>query len=318
MNPRVLVCSLLWLTGSALPAQYFVTVGVEARRTARATWRGLAGEQSVTFEYGQPRWRPDHENSLQDQSAFPLLLGNGALTTLRTDVELAFGTRKLARGRWYVGIRRDAQQAWSLALFAADRVDASGRGATAILATEPELLVPVRVTRADETVELFEATLTDSKRTPHNLVLAMAWGPYRLRVEIAASFDERKPEGAPEFALTAEGKGTKTDSGLVYEPLRAGAGASPRANDRIRVHYAGWLTDGTMFDSTHLRGEPAPLRPWMVVKGFAEGLLLMQPGATFRLTIPPHLAFGARGAGDRVPPNSTLVYTVTLVGIDGQ
>ncbi len=303
---------------SALPAQYFTSVGSETRRTARATWLGLSGEQSVTLEYGQPEWRPDHERFMQQRSAVPLILGKGALTTLRTDVDLAFGAQKLARGRWYVGARRDEQQEWSLALFAADRVDASGRAATAILATEPDLRVPVRMTREDQSVELFEVTLTDSKRTPHNLDLAMAWGPYRLSVEIAASFDDRKPEGAPEFALTASGKGTKTSSGLIYEQLRAGAGATPAASSMVRAHYVGWLTDGTMFYSTHVRGAPEPLTAQWVVKGFAEGLQLMQSGATFRLTIPPELAYGARGAGDRVPPNATLVYTVTLLGIDKQ
>jgi hypothetical protein len=318
MIPQALVGSVLWLTASALPAQYFTSVGSETRRTARAAWLGLSGEQGVTLEYGQPEWRPDYERFLQQRSAVPLILGKGALTTLRTDVDLAFGAQKLARGRWYVGARRDKEQEWSLALFAADRVDASGRGATAILATEPDLRVPVRVLREAESVELFEVTLTDSKRTPQNLALGMAWGPYRLRVEIAAAFDARKPEGAPEFALTAEGKGTETGSGLIYEQLRAGTGAPPRASDMVRVHYAGWLTDGTMFDSSYVRGAPATFTPQMVVKGFGEGLQLMQPGATFRLTIRPELAYGARGAGDRVPPNATLVFTVTLLGIDKQ
>jgi hypothetical protein len=318
MIPRALVCSVLWLTASTLPAQYFTSVGSETRRTARAAWLGLSGEQGVTIEYGQPKWNRDHERVMQQRSAVPLILGKGAFTTLRTDVELAFGGQKLARGRWYVGARRDEQQEWSLTLFAADRVDASGRGATVILSTEPDLRVPVRITREDQSVELFEVTLTDSKGTPHDLALAMAWGPYRLRVPIAASFDDRKPEGTPEFALTAEGKGTRTGSGLIYEQLRAGKGAPPGPGDMVRVHYAGWLTDGTMFDSSHLRGAPQALSLQWVVKGFAEGLQLMQPGATFRLTIPPELAYGPRGAGDRVPPDATLVFTVTLLGIDKQ
>jgi FKBP-type peptidyl-prolyl cis-trans isomerase len=83
----------------------------------------------------------------------------------------------------------------------------------------------------------------------------------------------------------------------------------------MRMHYTGWLADGTMFESTHTHGEPAVLTSVMVVDGLAEGLQLMQPGATFRLTIPPELGFGARSMG-RVPPNSTLVYTVTLLAID--
>ncbi len=316
MIPRAFVCFLLALTTSALTAQYFSSVASEPRRTARATWLGMSGEQSVTLEYGQPKWRADHERVLQQLSAGPLILGKGALTTLRTDVDLAFGEQKLARGRWYVGARHTEQRGGSLALFAADRIDASGRGTTAILATEPDLLVPMLMAREEEPVELFEITLSESKATPHNLALAIAWGPYRMGTAIAAAFDTRKPEGTPEFALTEPGKGIKTASGLIYEPLHAGAGAPPGPNDTVRAHYAGWLTDGTMFYSTHLRGEPETLKSEWVEKGFAEGLQLMQPGATFRLTIPPELARGAAGSGDRIPPNATLVFTVTLLSID--
>ncbi|MBI5852894.1 MAG: FKBP-type peptidyl-prolyl cis-trans isomerase [Planctomycetes bacterium] len=305
-------------TASALPAQYFNSVGSETRRTTRATWLGLSGEQSVTLEYGQPTWRPEYERFAEQRSAEPLILGKGALTTLRSDVDLAFGEQKLARGRWYVGARRSDQKGWFLALFAADRIDASGRGTTAILATEPDLLVPMLVAHEEDPVELFEITLSASKETPHNLTLAMAWGPYRMGAAIGAAFDPRKPAGTPEFALTEAGKGIKTASGLIYEPLHAGAGAPPGPNDTVRAHYAGWLTDGTMFYSTHVRGEPEPLKSEWVVKGFAEGLQLMPQGATFRLTIPPELAYGARGAGNRVPPNATLVFTVTLLGIDKQ
>jgi hypothetical protein len=239
------------------------------------------------------------------------------LTTLRTNVDLAFGSQKLARGRWYVGARHDERQGWSLALFAADKVDATGHGATTALSTEPDLRVPVRVTREEESVELFQITLTDSKAKSHDLDLAMAWGPYRLRTEIVAAFDERIPAGSPEFALTPAGKGTETASGLIYEQLVPGDGAPPGPDDTVSAHYAGWFTDGTMFDSSHLRGEPSKFTPQMVVKGFGEGLLLMPPGATFRLTIPPELAYGARAVG-RVPPNATLVFTVTLLGIDGR
>lgn len=232
---------------------------------------------------------------------------------LRTDVDLAFGAQKLARGRWYVSARVGGDGEWSLQLFAADRVDASGRGASALLATEPDLRVPMRVTRADELADRFDATLTTAEPSSHELLLAMAWGPYRSRVAFAAAFDERRPAGAPEFALTAEGKGTKTASGLVYEQLRAGSGAHPRPGDVLRLHYAAWLTDGTLFDSSYLRGEPASLTSEMVMKGFAEALPLMQPGATFRLTIPPELAYGSQRVGP-VPPHATLVFTVTLLG----
>ncbi|HEX5054499.1 MAG TPA: FKBP-type peptidyl-prolyl cis-trans isomerase [Planctomycetota bacterium] len=318
MFSKALVGSVLWITVSALPAQFLVGIGSESRRMTRVTWRGLSGEQTVALEYGQPKWRTDYERIMQEQPAGPVLLGKGALTTLRTDVELAFGTQKLARGRWYVGARLGERQQWSLALFAADRVDASGRGASFLLANEPDVRVPVLLTHVAESVELLEGTLTLAKGTPHKLALTLAWGPYRLGVEFAAAFDDRNPDGAPEFALPAPGKGTRTASGLIYETLRAGAGKPPGHTDRVRVHYSAWLSDGTMFDSSYLRREPETLKAEWVIKGFAEGLQLMQPGATFRLVIPPELGYGASGAGEQVPPNATLVFTVTLVSVDGR
>jgi hypothetical protein len=316
MVRHVLFGSVVWLTASALSAQYFVSVGSEPRRTTRAAWIGMSGEQSVSVEYGQPEWRAEHDRFLNERAATPLLLGRGALTTVRTDVELTFGAQKLARGRWYVGARRDDRKEWTLALFAADRVDASAGGATAILSTEPDLRVPVRWSSDAEVVERFDISLTDDKRTARGFELALAWGPYRMRVNFTAAFDDRKPEGAPDFATTPAGKGTTTASGLSYQQLRAGTGARPGPKDKVRVHYAAWLADGTLFDSSHLRGEPFTMEPEWVVKGFAEGLQLMQPGSIYRLTIPPDLAYGERGAGDRVPPNSTLVFVVTLLGIE--
>jgi hypothetical protein len=307
---------LLVLATSALPAQYFRSVGSEPRRTTRATWLGLSGEQDVAIDYGQPKWRAEHEDFMQRRAAEPLLLGKGALTTLWTDVPLAFGERRLARGRWYVGARRDDEMEWSLVFFPADKVDAGGLGATTVLSGEPDLRVPLRMTREDESRERFEITLVATGRRPENLALNLAWGPYRMHVALAAAFDERKPEGSPEFAHTAEGEGQRTESGLVYEVLREGSGKSPRPNDVSRVHYAAWLSDGTMFDSSYLRGQPVPLTSQWVVGGLAEALQLMRPGATFRVTIPPELGYGARGIDNVVPPNATLVYQLTLLEID--
>ena len=120
--------------------------------------------------------------------------------------------------------------------------------------------------------------------------------------------------GTPEFALSPKEKLVTTASGLQYEELRGGVGAHPKPNDHVTVHYAGWLTDGTLFDSSYWRGEAWTFPVQAVVKGFAEGLQLMQPGATHRLTIPPELGYGASGVGD-IPANSTLVFVVTLLDI---
>ena len=313
MTSRHRLGSIVLLLTSALPAQFFVSVGSEVRQSTRATWIGRSGEQSVAIDYGQPKWRPQYEAFVLQDAATPLPLGKGAFTTLWTDVELAFGTHKLPRGRWYVGARREAKQEWSLVLFAADRIDAGGRGYATIGGGEPDLRVPVQLVRDATVVEQFEITLRDSKLTPRSLSLVLAFGPFRLTTEIAPAFDDRKPEGMPEFALTAPGKGTKTESGLVCEVLREGAGERPAADAMVRAHYTGWLTDGTVFYSSLVRGEPEPLRREWVVPGFWEGLQRMRPGEVCRLTIPAALAYGEQGAGNRVPANAVLVYVVELL-----
>lgn len=316
MRLRHLALTIISLTATDLPAQFFRSMGTDTRRVARATWLGRSGDQSVAIEYGQPKWRAEYEAVATRREAGPMMLGNGTLTTLCSDVDLTFGAQRVPRGRWYLSAWRDEQQAWSLAVFSAERVDTSGRGATTILSTEPEFRVPLRLTRAPESMEQFEITLADGKPAPTGLVLTLAWGPYRLGTELQPAFDARKPDGAPDFALTAAGQGTKTESGLTFEVLRAGAGASPGERDLVRAHYVGWLTDGTMFDSTYVHGQPEPLRAQWVVKGLAEGLQMMQPGGTYRVTIPPELGYGERGAGSRVPPHATLVYVVTVVAVE--
>lgn len=313
--PRHLVAILLCTT-SALPAQYFLSVGSEPRQSARATWLGRSGQQSVAFDYGQPQWRPAYEASVVQLGPLPMQLGKGASTTLRNDVDLTFGAQTLPRGRWYVGAHRNERQEWALSLFAADKVDASGLGNRAILAGEPDLRVPMQFSREATVADRFEITLRDSKRTPRSLTLGIAFGPFRLTTEVAPQFDDRKPDGMPEFAMTAPGKGTKTSSGLLYEVLREGSGERPAAGASVDAHFTGWLTDGTVFYSTLVRGAPEPLREEWVVKGFWEGLQQMSPGAVYRLTIPAELGYGVHGAGNRVPANAVLVYVVEMVGIE--
>lgn len=316
MTSRHRLGSVLLLLTSALPAQFFVSVGSEARQTTRACWIGRSGEQSVSIDYGQPKWRPEYEAFALQDTATPVLLGKGGITTLRTDVDLAFGAQKLPRGRWYVGARREAREEWFVTLFAADRVDAGGRGSMAIFGAEPDLRVPVRFARDATVVEQFEIALRDSKRTPRSLTLTMAFGPFRITTELAPEFDDRKPEGMPEFAPTAPDKGTKTSSGLVCEVLREGAGERPGADATVRAHYTGWLTDGTVFYSSLVRGGPEPLRREWVVPGFWEGLQRMRPGEVCRLTIPAALGYGEQGSGNRVPANAVLVYEVVLVAVE--
>jgi len=103
-----------------------------------------------------------------------------------------------------------------------------------------------------------------------------------------------------------------TYSGLKYEVLRPGTGARPASYNRVKVHYHGYLPDGTVFDSSVQRGEPATFGLNQVIPGWREGIPLMQVGAKYRFTVPPHLAYGARGAPPKIGPNQTLMFDVEL------
>ncbi|MFA7239284.1 MAG: FKBP-type peptidyl-prolyl cis-trans isomerase [Sulfuricellaceae bacterium] len=107
-----------------------------------------------------------------------------------------------------------------------------------------------------------------------------------------------------------------TASGLIYEDVTEGEGAIACAGQKVTVHYTGWLTDGTKFDSSKDRSEPFdfPLGGGRVIRGWDEGVQGMKIGGVRKLTIPPELGYGARGAGGVIPPNATLVFEVELLG----
>lgn len=110
---------------------------------------------------------------------------------------------------------------------------------------------------------------------------------------------------------------TTTPSGLVIEELEVGGGATAGTGQTVSVHYTGWLTNGSKFDSSKDRNDPFqfPLGEGYVIKGWDEGVQGMQVGGKRKLTIPPELGYGARGAGGVIPPNATLVFEVELLGI---
>ena len=106
-----------------------------------------------------------------------------------------------------------------------------------------------------------------------------------------------------------------TASGLQIETLKEGTGATPKATDTVKVHYTGKLLDGTVFDSSVERGQPAEFPLSGVIPGWTEGLHLMKVGEKARLVIPPQLAYGSAGAPPQIPPNATLVFEVELLDI---
>lgn len=107
-----------------------------------------------------------------------------------------------------------------------------------------------------------------------------------------------------------------TDSGLQYEVLATGNGASPTASDTVVVNYQGTLIDGTVFDSSYERKTPATLPLNGVIKGWQEGLQLMKEGAKYKFYIPADLAYGMKGAGDRIGPNEALIFEVELLKVE--
>ena len=105
-------------------------------------------------------------------------------------------------------------------------------------------------------------------------------------------------------------------SGLQYEVIKAGTGKKPKLTSRVRCHYEGTLIDGTLFDSSIKRGQPAVFGVNQVIKGWTEALQLMGEGAKWKLYIPSELGYGAQGAGEMIPPYSTLIFEVEILKVE--
>ncbi len=133
----------------------------------------------------------------------------------------------------------------------------------------------------------------------------------------AAAMAELNAKAGQEF-LAVNGKREEvktTSTGLQYEVLEEGEGAQPTAGDMVTVHYTGKLIDGTVFDSSVERGEPATFGVTQVIPGWVEALQMMKTGAKWRLYIPSDLAYGPQGAGGVIGPNQTLIFDVELISI---
>jgi len=128
--------------------------------------------------------------------------------------------------------------------------------------------------------------------------------------------EKNKAEGEIFLAENAKKKGVKTlPSGLQYKEIVPGTGKSPKATDTVTTHYKGTLIDGTEFDSSYKRGQPATFQVSGVIPGWTEALQLMKEGAKWQLFVPSNLAYGEQGAGREIGPNATLIFEVELISV---
>jgi FKBP-type peptidyl-prolyl cis-trans isomerase FklB len=137
-----------------------------------------------------------------------------------------------------------------------------------------------------------------------------------MEAQRAKSAAENDAKGKAFREKNAKHKNVTTlESGLQYEVIEAGEGALPSESDTVEVHYQGTLIDGFVFDSSRQRGKPVKFNLNQVIPGFKEALLLMKPGAKWKVVIPPELAYGAKGAGTRIGPNETLIFDLELIKV---
>ena len=161
-----------------------------------------------------------------------------------------------------------------------------------------------------------EALMTEEEM--RTVMMTMA---NRLQAE---QMEKMKKQGAENIkageAFLAENAGkegvTTLPSGLQYKVITAGEGKSPQKSDKVTVNYRGTLIDGTEFDSSYSRGKPATFGVGQVIPGWTEALQLMKEGDKWEIVIPSKLGYGERGAGAKIPPNSTLVFEVELISVD--
>lgn len=157
----------------------------------------------------------------------------------------------------------------------------------------------------DEAKAAVQAYFEEVQKKQHEQAMAMA---------------ELNAKAGKEF-LDANGKRVEVKtlpSGLQYEVLEEGNGPKPTTGDRVTVHYTGKLIDGTVFDSSEDRGEPATFGVTQVIPGWVEALQLMNAGSKWRLYIPSELAYGPNGAGGVIGPNQTLIFDVNLISVEGK
>lgn len=170
--------------------------------------------------------------------------------------------------------------------------------------------------------EAFLGAMTDvmndaePKLTPEEMQQVMEAQNAKQEAAMAAAGEESKAAGDAYREEYKAGEGvTATDSGLLYKVLASGEGKTPTAESTVKVHYVGKLIDGTEFDSSVARGEPAEFGVQGVIPGWTEVVQLMKEGDKWEVVIPSDLAYGERGAGQSIPPHSTLIFEIELLEV---
>jgi FKBP-type peptidyl-prolyl cis-trans isomerase FkpA len=178
-------------------------------------------------------------------------------------------------------------------------------------------LAPFNLSEAE--MDYVKAGISDGIGGKEQKVDLQTYGPkiqelQKTRTAAAAAVEKKAGQAFLEKAAAEKGA-TKTASGLVITTVKAGTGASPKPTDKVKVHYTGTLTDGTVFDSSVQRNEPATFQLNGVIPCWTEGVQLMKVGGKAKLVCPSTIAYGDRGAPPRIKPGATLVFDVELLDI---
>ena len=202
------------------------------------------------------------------------------------------------------------------AALAADPQTDDQKAFYAIGASMAKQLAPLQPMTPQE-IELLTSGLTDGLSGKPLKASPEAFGPKIQEIakaRMTASAETEKKKGQEFVEKAAKEKGAKkTESGLVYEEITPGSGSAPAATDTVKVNYRGTLIDGTEFDSSYKRGQPATFPLNGVIKCWTEGLQLMKPGGKAKLVCPADIAYGDRGAPPKIKPGATLVFDVELL-----